>query len=150
MSRPRSTLHTRKDIGSYFVKMCQKEKKCIFFSVVKGFYFHTIHVQINDQTYDTKYKQFTVKPVLIANQKEDLKLAFKTEYRIMQAEGIAECSYEHSAILSTCIELPFVVTTFVLSIEWPLKTGFTVFVSNKIAHCQWIWCLLFYGCYFFK
>ena len=34
---------------------------------------------------------------------------------------------EHSAILSTCIKLPFVFKTFVLSIfEWRLKTGFTV------------------------
>ena len=35
---------------------------------------------------------------------------------------------EHSAILSTCIKLPFVVKIFVLSIfEWLLKTGFTVY-----------------------
>ena len=34
---------------------------------------------------------------------------------------------EHSAILSTFIELPFVIKGIVLSIfEWPLKTGFTV------------------------
>ena len=34
---------------------------------------------------------------------------------------------EHSAILSTCIKLPFVINIFVLSIfDWPLKTGFTV------------------------
>ena len=34
---------------------------------------------------------------------------------------------EHSAILLTCIQLPSVFKTFVLSIfEWPLKTGFTV------------------------
>ena len=34
---------------------------------------------------------------------------------------------EHSAILLTCIKLPFVIKIFVLSIfEWPLKTGFTV------------------------
>ena len=34
---------------------------------------------------------------------------------------------EHSAILSTFINLQFVFKTFVLSIfEWPLKTGFTV------------------------
>ena len=34
---------------------------------------------------------------------------------------------EHSAILSTFIELPFVNRIFVLSIfEWPLKTGFTI------------------------
>ena len=37
--------------------------------------------------------------------------------------------WEHSAILSTFIKLPFVIKIFVLSIfEWPLKTGFTVCV----------------------
>ena len=35
---------------------------------------------------------------------------------------------EHSAILSTFIKLPFVIKIFVLLIlEWPLKTGFTVY-----------------------
>ena len=35
--------------------------------------------------------------------------------------------WEHSAILSTFIKLPFANKTFVLSIfEWPLKTGFSV------------------------
>ena len=34
---------------------------------------------------------------------------------------------EHSAILSTFIQLPFVIKIFVLSIfEWPFYTGFTV------------------------
>ena len=37
---------------------------------------------------------------------------------------------EHSAILSTFIQLPFVFNTFVLSaFVWPLKTGFTVFFN---------------------
>ena len=37
---------------------------------------------------------------------------------------------EHSAILSTCIKLPNDFKTFVLSFffEWPLKTGFTVYL----------------------
>ena len=40
---------------------------------------------------------------------------------------------EHSAILSTFIKLPFVFKTTVLSIfEWPLKTGFTVFVVDEV------------------
>ena len=35
--------------------------------------------------------------------------------------------WEHSAILSTFIKLPFSIKTFVLSIfKWSLKTGFTV------------------------
>ena len=37
---------------------------------------------------------------------------------------------EQSAILSTFIKLPLVIKIFVLSnFEWPLKTGFTVFIS---------------------
>ena len=39
---------------------------------------------------------------------------------------------EHSAILSTCIKLPFVIKTFVLSIfEWLLKTGFSECHSHR-------------------
>ena len=49
----------------------------------------------------------------------------------MQVKSIAE----HSAILSTFIQLPFVIKIFVLSLfEWQLKTGFTVcvFVVNVL------------------
>ena len=45
-------------------------------------------------------------------------------------EGLKYCRMlplEHSAILLTCIKLPFVIKIFVLSIfEWPIYTGFTV------------------------
>ena len=38
---------------------------------------------------------------------------------------------EHSAILLTFIKLPFFIKTFVFSIfKWPLKTGFTVYLST--------------------
>ena len=56
----------------------------------------------------------------------------------MQVKSIGEHSKsigEHSPILSTFIQLPFVIHIFVLSIfEWPLKTGFTVcvFVVNVL------------------
>ena len=41
---------------------------------------------------------------------------------------------EHSAVLLTFIKLPFVIKIFVLSIfEWPLKTGFTVYVFRSIV-----------------
>ena len=45
---------------------------------------------------------------------------------------------EHSAILSTCINLPHGFKTFVLSFfEWPLKTGFTVTDQcNTILACD--------------
>ena len=53
----------------------------------------------------------------MATQKEDQKLVFKTDYRLMQVKSIAECSLlEHSAILLTFIKLPFVFKTFILSI----------------------------------
>ena len=52
--------------------------------------------------------------------KKKTKIVLKTVYHLMQV-------VEHSAILLTFIKLPFVVTTFVLSIfEWLLLTGFTV------------------------
>ena len=42
--------------------------------------------------------------------------------------------WEHSAILLTFIKLPFVTKIFVLSIfEWPLKTGFTVYIGSCMS-----------------
>ena len=50
-----------------------------------------------------------------------------TNNRLMQVKSIAECSLEHSAILLTFIELPFVFKACVLYIfEWSLKTGLVV------------------------
>ena len=50
-------------------------------------------------------------------------------YRLSLNAGQKYCRMlplEHSAILLTCIKLPFSIKTFVLSIsKWPLKTGFT-------------------------
>ena len=65
-----------------------------------------------------------------------LKLVFKTNFRLMQVESIAECSkvpLEHSAIFLTCIKLPFVITIFVLSsFEWLFYTDFTVPAANVL------------------
>ena len=62
------------------------------------------------------------------------KIGFQ-DYHLMQVKSIAECSFwEHSAILSTFIKLPFVIKIFVLSIfEWPLYTGFTVFTLTILT-----------------
>ena len=39
---------------------------------------------------------------------------------------------ENSAILSTCIKLPFIIKILVLSVfEWSLKTGFTVSTNSN-------------------
>ena len=56
------------------------------------------------------------------SQKEDQKLVFKTDYRLMQVKSIAECSKrEHSAIRSTFNKVHFVFETLVLSnFDWPL------------------------------
>ena len=60
---------------------------------------------------------------------KELKLVFKTNYRLMQVKG------EHSARLSTFIKLPFVIKIFVLSIfEWPFYTGFTE-RSGSVVEC---------------
>ena len=46
---------------------------------------------------------------------------------------------EHSAILSTFIKLTFVIKFFDLSIcEWPLKTGFTVYLKKVIPNTSYI------------
>ena len=63
----------------------------------------------------------------MANQLEDQKLVFKTDYPLMQVKSIA--------ILSTCIKLPFVIKIFVLSMfGWLLKTGFTVLHFCVLQH----------------
>ena len=67
------------------------------------------------------------KTCLKRSLKKKTKMVFRTDYRLMQVKSIAECSGEHSAILSTFIKLNFVIRIAVSSIlEWPLKTGFTV------------------------
>ena len=70
----------------------------------------------------------TVKPVLSGHSKKKTKNAFQD--RLSFNAGQVE---EHSAIPSTCIKLPFVIKTFVLSIfEWPFKTGFTVLPKPQL------------------
>ena len=72
--------------------------------------------------------QITVKPVLSSHSKKKTKIFFQD--RLLLNAGQKYCRMlqgEHSAILTTFIELPFVIIIFVLSIfEWPLKIGFTV------------------------
>ena len=72
-------------------------------------------------------------------------MVFKTDYRLMQVKSIAECSkWEHSTTLLTCIKLPVVIKTFVLSIfEWLFYTGFTVHVV-VLQICTIIVMSLFY------
>ena len=54
---------------------------------------------------------YTVKPVLSGHLKIEPKIVFKTDYRLIQVESIAECS-----TLYTFIKPTIVITIFVLSI----------------------------------
>ena len=77
--------------------------------------------------------EFNVKRLsLLATQKEDQKLVFKTDYRLMQVKSIAECSLGYSASAfsdnqsSNQFLVFFLSEHFGLCFEWPLKTYFTV------------------------
>ena len=84
------------------------------------------------------YQCYTVKSVLSGNSKRpksntlptEPRLSHNYEDRLSHNAGQKYCRMlqgEHSAILSTFINLPFVIKIFVLSIfERSLKTGFTV------------------------
>ena len=89
----------------------------------------------NSSDPDEMPRGHTVKPALSCHSKRRAKIGFQNrlslnagqKYCRMLQEHMQNAPREHSAILSTCIKLPFVFKTFVLSIfEWSLKTGFTV------------------------
>ena len=71
-----------------------------------------------------KYSETCVKRSLLKRPKISFQTKFSLNagqkyYRMLQGE--------HSVILSTFIQLPFVIKIFVLSIfEWPFYSGFTV------------------------
>ena len=84
---------------------------------------------------DTEFSMLLSRKVLVIYSKTCLKrlLQKKTKIgfqdRLLLNAGQQYCRMlhgEHSAILSTFINLLFVIKIFVLSIfEWPFKTGFT-------------------------
>ena len=71
----------------------------------------------------------SVKPVLSGHSKIDKTKALKTDGSLIQVESIAECSLGafcntldmHQAIIG-------LKTQFLIFFEWPVKTGFTVYV----------------------
>ena len=88
----------------------------------------------------THYSKTCLKRPLEINKTKVL----KTDYRLMQAKSIAECSKgEHSAMILTCIKRPWSILQyfwpalsdigienhFWSSFEWPLKTGFTLLLN---------------------
>ena len=98
---------------------------CLSVSLPQGAMGWSVMVTFSGHT----HLHFTVRPILSGHSiKEDQKLVFNTNYRLMQVKSIAECSEgEHSAILSASIKLPFEIKTFVFSIfEWPLKAAYSV------------------------
>ena len=69
-----------------------------------------------------------VKPVLSGHSKRTPKIGL--DDRLSLNAGQKYCRMLFLAF----IKLPFVIKTFVLSIfEWPLKTGFTVFLSVRLS-----------------
>ena len=87
------------------------------------------HFQILSEAFLTPSEsQYTVKPVLSSHSKRNPKIGFQDQFLLNAGQKYCRMlQWEHSAILSTFIKLPFVIKIFVLSIfEWPLKTGFTV------------------------
>ena len=68
----------------------------------------------------------TVKPVLSGHSKRTQKLVLIPIFGLSRSKVLQDAPLEHSAILSTFIQLPFSIKTIVLYIfEWSLKTGFT-------------------------
>ena len=63
------------------------------------------------------------------------KIGFQDQLSLNEGQKYCRMlQWEHSAILSTFIKLPFVIKIFVLSIfEWPFYTGFTVYTNVGIV-----------------
>ena len=70
---------------------------------------------------------YTVKPVLSGHSKKQPKIGFQDQLSLNAGQKVLQnAPREHSAILSTCIKLPSVFETFILTIfDQLLKTGFT-------------------------
>ena len=71
--------------------------------------------------------RFTVKPVLAGHSKEDHKLVFNTDYRLMKVRSIAERS--KGSILQyfqPSLAIIFHLDLCSVYFKWPFKTGLTV------------------------
>ena len=80
------------------------------------------------QNYRNNNSFNTVKSVLSSRSKRRPKVVFSDRFLLNEGQKFCRMfQWEHSAILSTFIKLPFIIKIFVLPIlEWPLKTGVTV------------------------
>ena len=71
--------------------------------------------------------------------KKMTKIGFQDRLSLNAGQKYCRMLQEHSAILLTCIKLPFVFKIFVWSIfEWPLKTGFAIITipGTLVYHCD--------------
>ena len=74
-----------------------------------------LHTKETNQWYN-ELTLFTVKPVLSGHLKRISNFGFQYRSSPMKVESFAECLLEHSAILLTCIKLPSLIESFVLSV----------------------------------
>ena len=74
------------------------------------------------------YRSYTVKPVQNNHSQKRPKIGFQDQLSLNAGQKYCRMIQgEHSAILSTFIELPYAIKIFVLYIfEWLLSTDFTV------------------------
>ena len=79
---------------------------------------------------------YTEKPVLSCHSKIDKTKVLKTGGSLMQAESIEECSMSNTFDMHY---KPLLVlkTFFQPSFEWPLKTGFTVYLNALAGKHAW-------------
>ena len=102
-----------------------------------------MHTPFNKDTKVQLCIQTTVKPALSGHSKRP-KIDFQDLLSLNAGQKYCRMLQgEHSAIILTFIKLPFALKTFVLSIlDWPLKTGFTVWsvFGHKMGEaqaCRW-------------
>ena len=90
----------------------------------------SLHAKLVDSEgkLDTLRKVSTVEPVLSGHSKRTQKIGFQDQLSLNAGQKYCRMLQgEHSAILSTCVKLPFSIKTFVLCIfEWPLKTSYCI------------------------
>ena len=97
----------------------------LFFNVQKC---KVIHIGKGNPTftYQMEDKNENICEITTVTSEKDLRLTFQHDLFLFVMRETLRL-WEHSALLSTFIKLPFVFYIFILSIfEWPFYTGFTV------------------------
>ena len=115
----------------------------MWYSLTIGLDVAIVCVASNQTSNPLKFYVYIVKPVLNGRSQKDWKIDFQDQLSLNAGQKYCRMlQEEHSAILLTCIKLPFVIKIFVLSIfEWPFYTGFTVFCVFAV-----VWLVLCVSC----